>query len=182
MPALLKNYSIIAWDPPGYGKSIPPQRYLGVDFYKKDSETAFQLMQNLKFKTFDLLGWSDGGITAMIMAGTYPQSVRKLIVWGANSYIHPDEIKIYENIRDVNKWSPRMRKPMENVYGKEGFAKLWSDWVDALIKIYEQQSGNLCKELLQKITSPTLIVHGAKDPMIVAEHVPYLLNNIKNSE
>ena len=28
-------------------------------------------------------------------------------------------------VEDVSKWSPRMREPMEAVYGVEGFPKLW---------------------------------------------------------
>lgn len=182
LPNLLPNFSIVAWDPPGYGKSIPPKRNFGVDFYHRDAEAAVQLMQRLNFKLFDILGWSDGGITGMLAAGNFSRSVRKLVIWGANAYIHPNEIKIYESIRDVNKWSERMREPMEKVYGKEGFATLWSDWVDALLKIYNEKEGNLCKDELRKITAQTLVLHGAKDPMIVPEHVPYLLNNIKGSD
>ena len=28
-------------------------------------------------------------------------------------------------VEDVSKWSPRMREPMEAVYGVEGFPNLW---------------------------------------------------------
>jgi pimeloyl-ACP methyl ester carboxylesterase len=44
-----------------------------------------------------MLGWSDGGITAMIAAAKYPQWVDKLVIWGANSYIVEEEAKIYES-------------------------------------------------------------------------------------
>ena len=42
------------------------------------------------------MGWSDGGITALIMAGRNPQNVSKLVVWGANSFVTEDDIKLYE--------------------------------------------------------------------------------------
>lgn len=44
-----------------------------------------------------MLGWSDGGITAMIVAAKYPEQVDKLVIWGANSYVTEEEAKIYES-------------------------------------------------------------------------------------
>lgn len=32
LPKLLPNFTIIAWDPPGYGKSRPPNRTFPLDF------------------------------------------------------------------------------------------------------------------------------------------------------
>lgn len=97
LPKLLKNYRIIAWDPPGYGSSIPPKRTFGLDFFRKDAETAHSLMENLGAQKYSILGWSDGGITAMIIAAKNQKSVEKLIFWGSNSYIVADELKIYES-------------------------------------------------------------------------------------
>lgn len=99
LPKLLKNYRIIAWDPPGYGSSIPPKRTFGSDFFRRDAETAHNLMENLGVHTYSILGWSDGGITAMIVAANNQKSVENLIFWGSNSYIVADEIKIYQSKR-----------------------------------------------------------------------------------
>jgi len=44
-----------------------------------------------------MLGWSDGGITAMIAAAKYPEQIDKLVLWGANAYIIDQEAKIYES-------------------------------------------------------------------------------------
>ena len=48
---------------------------------------------------FSPLGWSDGGITALILAGTYPENVSRLVVWGANAYITENDVKMYEGIQ-----------------------------------------------------------------------------------
>ena len=45
------------------------------------------------------MGWSDGGITAMILAALAPENVGKLVLWGANAYVTPEEIKDYDKIR-----------------------------------------------------------------------------------
>uniref|UniRef100_H0YVC9 Biphenyl hydrolase like n=1 Tax=Taeniopygia guttata TaxID=59729 RepID=H0YVC9_TAEGU len=51
-------FTIVAWDPRGYGKSIPPSRDFPPDFFERDAKDAVDLMQALKFEKFSLLGWS----------------------------------------------------------------------------------------------------------------------------
>ena len=60
-------FTIIGWDPPGYGKSQPPVRDFK-NFFQEDARMAVDLMKTLGFQKFSLLGWSDGGITALIAA------------------------------------------------------------------------------------------------------------------
>lgn len=71
---------------------------------------------------------------------------------------------------------------MEKLYGAEDFAKMWSDWVDVYVRILKEKNGDICSGALSKIVAPTLIVHGVKDPMIAAEHIPFLRKHIKNTE
>lgn len=89
--------TIVAWDPPGYGKSRPPNRIFSDDFLQRDADYAFNLMKVLGYKKFSLIGWSDGGISSLMLAGKNPDNIRKMIVFGANSYIIPEEIQIYKS-------------------------------------------------------------------------------------
>lgn len=98
LPNLLPNYTLIAWDPPGYGKSRPPNRTFNLDFFYRDAFVANELMRSLEFNKYSILGWSDGGITGLIMAAKYTKSIDKLVIWGSNSYILPEELKIYESL------------------------------------------------------------------------------------
>ncbi|XP_011689950.1 PREDICTED: valacyclovir hydrolase isoform X2 [Wasmannia auropunctata] len=173
--------TIVAWDPPGYGKSRPPDRTFPDDFFQRDAVYARNLMRTLGYSKFSLIGWSDGGITSLLLASTYPDDVHKMVVFGANAYIHPDETKIYESVRDINKWSEKMRTPMIQVYGEDYFRKTWSNWIDAVLRLYEKQNGDLCKQVLSKIKCPTLIIHGARDAMVLPEHPTYLKQNIADS-
>ncbi|XP_058062466.1 valacyclovir hydrolase [Anopheles bellator] len=182
LPKLLPQHKIVAWDPPGYGKSRPPEKVFGVDFFDRDAAAAHELMQKLGFERYSILGWSDGGITGLLLTANHPEQVEKLVIWGSNSYISETETKIYEDIRDVRKWSARMREPMEKLYGVDYFPKLWSAWVDGLLRIYKERDGDICSAKLKHIKASTLVMHGANDPMIDPIHVPYLLNNIKNSD
>ena len=148
-------FTVIAWDPRWYGKSIPPER-TWENFFERDANDATTLMkvisvdiylfhhikqvtvliattnlsslghvdlevysqtilwkgqwkrfemlyralyifQNIGIEKYSLVGWSDGGITALIMAGRNPQNVTKLVVWGANSFVTNEDIKLYES-------------------------------------------------------------------------------------
>lgn len=176
------KFTVIAWDPPGYGNSRPPIRDFSQDFFHRDADWAVKLMQALSIGKFSMLGWSDGGITAMIAAAKYPEQIDKLVIWGANAYVIDEEAKIYENMRDISKWSERMKAPLIKMYGEEGLTAMWSQWVDTLLEMYKNKNGDICKDCLSKITCPTLIIHGNKDAMVAREHPDYLLKHIRHSK
>ncbi|XP_024839221.1 valacyclovir hydrolase isoform X2 [Bos indicus] len=127
-----KLFTVVAWDPRGYGHSRPPDRDFPVDFFERDAKDAIDLMKTLKFKKVSLLGWSDGGITALIAAARYPSYVSKMVIWGANAYVTEQDTEIYQGIRDVSKWSEKTRKPLEALYGFDYFARTCEKWVDGI--------------------------------------------------
>ena len=55
--------------------------------------------QALGFHKFSLLGWSDGGITALIAAAKNPGLINKMVVWGSNAYVSQQDISIYNGTR-----------------------------------------------------------------------------------
>ncbi|KAG9479311.1 hypothetical protein GDO78_012793, partial [Eleutherodactylus coqui] len=177
-----ESFTLIGWDPRGYGLSIPPARDYPADFFSRDAKDAVDLMQALNFKRFSMLGWSDGGITALIAAGSYPSLINKLVVWGANAYVTAEDLTLYNAVKDVTNWSPKMRKPMEDIYGMEYFANTFSAWVEAMTHfVSRSDAGNICRHLLPLIACPTLIIHGMKDPMVPSFHPEFLHQQVKDS-
>ncbi|XP_043818535.1 valacyclovir hydrolase isoform X2 [Dromiciops gliroides] len=174
-------FTVVAWDPRGYGHSIPPNRDFPVDFFERDAKDAVDLMKTLKFKTVSLLGWSDGGITALIAAAKYPSYINKLVIWGANAYVTDEDEMIYHGIRDVSKWSERTRKPLEALYGREYLAKTCEKWVDGILQFKDLPDGNICRHLLPLIKCPTLIIHGEKDPLVPRFHADFIHKHVKGS-
>lgn len=175
------KFTTVAWDPPGYGLSRPPNRLFDVKFYENDADAAYDFMQNIGINKFSLLGWSDGGISSLILAAKYPQSVEKLVVWGANAYVTPKDIENFEGIRDISKWSDRMKAPLVQLYTEEGLQKMWNDWCNTMVE-FLKHDGNICKDLLKHIKCPTLILHGDKDPLVPFEHPQFLLDNMKQAK
>ncbi|XP_034256082.1 valacyclovir hydrolase [Thrips palmi] len=176
-----KNFTIIAWDPPGYGQSRPPDRDFTGDFFHRDADVALKLMKALKLPKFSMLGWSDGGITAMILAAKNPLNVHKCVVWGANAYVLKEELEIYKKIRDISTWSEKMRAPLIELYGEEYFRTTWEKWVDAFIHIYEVNDGDICKKEVKLIQCPLFVIHGDKDPLVSNEHPKHILDAVPHS-
>ena len=53
-------------------------------------------LQALGFGKFSLLGWSDGGITALIAAAKSPEMISKMVVWGSNAFVSQHDLELYE--------------------------------------------------------------------------------------
>ncbi|XP_030064460.1 serine hydrolase BPHL [Microcaecilia unicolor] len=176
-----ERFTIVAWDPRGYGRSIPPNRDFPPDYLERDAKDAVGLMQALNFKKFSLMGWSDGGITALIVAGKYPSLIHKLVVWGANAYVTEQDMKAFKAARDFSKWNEKTRKPMEDMYGKEYFAKTFDACIIGASQYMNNPDGNICRHLLPTIACPTLIMHGLKDAMVPSFHAEFLHKHIKDS-
>ena len=172
------RFTVIGWDPPGYGESRPQDRNFN-NFFFNDAEMAAKTMSELGKEKYSLLGWSDGGITALILAAKHQKNVDKLVIWGSNAYVTKSDIEMIHKVADVSAWSARMRQPMEEVYGDK-FPALWSAWVGAYSDIYTR-GGDICCDCLRDITAPSLIIHGMKDVMVAEEHVHHMAENIKHS-
>nr|XP_025746827.1 valacyclovir hydrolase isoform X1 [Callorhinus ursinus] len=143
---------------------------------------ACSRIQMLKFKKVSLLGWSDGGITSLIAAAKYPSFISKMVIWGANAYVTNEDEKIYQGIRDVSKWSEKIRKPLETLYGYDYFAKTCEKWVDGIKQFKHLPDGNICGHLLPLVQCPTLIVHGEKDPLVPRSHADFIHKHVRGSQ
>ena len=157
---------------------VTPRRTWPLDFFDRDALLSIQLMETLGHKSFSLCGWSDGGVTAMVAAAERPDLVKRLVVFGANSFISRVDLEKVDKVRDVTKWSQSMRGPMEDIYDKDYFPKLWEEWCNAYSRILEAKEGKICAQRLGAIRCPTLIVHGDKDPMLDPVHPGFLLEKI----
>jgi pimeloyl-ACP methyl ester carboxylesterase len=77
MPALAKNYTVIAPDLRGLGDSSKP--FTGYDG-KTTAEDIYQLVSQLGFKQIFLIGHDIGAQTAYSYAAVHPNNVSKLVV------------------------------------------------------------------------------------------------------
>ena len=179
-----EDFKIIAFDPRGYGNSRPPERtYSGRSTFIEDAKDAKGLMDALSISNFSVLGWSDGAMSAIILSAMFPDSTTNLVAWGANAYIGEEDLKAYRDGEDLSAWEREQREqrePLEAEYGKDGAQKLWSGWVKMTEEIY-RNDGNICKDYLNHVKCPTLLLQGLKDPWIPNHHVTDIQKGITNS-
>ncbi|XP_026818053.1 valacyclovir hydrolase-like isoform X2 [Rhopalosiphum maidis] len=176
-----EKYTIYLWDPPGYGFSRPPNRDFSPGFLYRDADCAIALMEALDIDKYSVLGWCNGGCTALIAASKASDRVDKVVVWGCNAYVTNEELDVYETTRDVRTWSDARRLPQFEMYGEEYVSKTWCGWINAFWKILNDDAGDVCRGVLAEINAPTLILHGTEDALVPVEHAVYLHNHIKGS-
>lgn len=53
------------------------------------------ILQKLGLEKVSIVGWSDGGIAAIIMAARFPELVQNIVIWGANAYVTQKDLDLY---------------------------------------------------------------------------------------
>jgi valacyclovir hydrolase len=174
-----RGFEVIAPDPRGYGGSRPPERDYPLDFYHRDAADMFALISALGHQRFSIIGWSDGGNVAVIMAAERPERVASLVVFGGQSFLTAEEITAFNNIRKISAWSPRAAEAMRAIYG-EVLDELWDRYVAGQEALFNA-GGDLYRPLLGKIMCPTFVLHGAKDPLTPGLHAEAIHRAITGS-
>lgn len=84
IPDLSKHYRVIAVDTRGQGRSTEDGKTYTYDLFAEDMK---HFLDHLGLDSVNIVGWSDGGNTGLIMAMMYPQKVKRLITMGANIFM-----------------------------------------------------------------------------------------------
>lgn len=74
-----------------------------------------------------------------------------------------------------------MREPLIKLYGEKVLREMQKSIFEANREIVEK-GGDISTTLLKDIKCPTLILHGAKDPLVVFEHPRYIHEHIQESK
>src|SRR5437667_4767147 len=77
------GYRVIAADLPGSGRSEPQPRTYTATYYEDDARSFAALLQHLATEPAHVIGFSDGGMTALLMAALTPGVARSVVTWGA---------------------------------------------------------------------------------------------------
>jgi len=160
---------IIGIEQVGHGHT--PDSAEDFSYFRMAKDTA-DLLRSLNISNADFMGWSDGGILALLIAKNNPDLVHRVIASGANTRLvgmTPEEIK---KIRDSTpeQLAADIEKKYRDQYvdvspdGEKHWPiivkKIWDLWLTPLI---------LEDKDLALIKAPTLIINGDKD-LIPVEH------------
>jgi len=142
--------------------------------------TSFWL-QTLGVDKYSMLGWCNGGSTAIIAASKVADRVDKLVVWSCSAYVTGNVLEVLESSRDVHRWPESRRIPRFKMYGEKYLSDKWSELLDAFQAILNDDGGDVCIGALEQIKAPTLILHGIWDEILPIDHAGFLHKNIKDS-
>jgi pimeloyl-ACP methyl ester carboxylesterase len=156
-----ESHRIVAPDQVGQGRTpdVPgPLSYTGM----MDDTAA--LLQLLKLKDVDVVGFSDGGILALMLAVRHPELVRRLVISGVN--IAPEGLNP-EDLEELRASQTPRPKTID-----EKLAHLW---------LTSPTEAELSLPLLAQITQPVLVISGDRDA-ITLEHTLQIFHALPTAE
>lgn len=159
IPFFAKQYRVVAIDTRGQGKSTDltntPYNY------EQFSNDLLQVIQKLNLKKVNLIGWSDGGNTALIFNAQHPELINKIVTIGA--VLNPNGVgeALIGNLKNL------ANKPTENTNLR-------------LIELMLKEP-NITKSELSKIQNPVLVIAGEKDE-VKESHTKEIQQNISKAE
>jgi pimeloyl-ACP methyl ester carboxylesterase len=165
IPELSKYFHVYAVDTRGHGKSGDDGTRYSYDLFAADMNA---LLDQLHLDSVNILGWSDGGNTGLIMAMQYPQKLKRLVTMGAVIFID------------------------NTVAGKDVFKTLHKEQRELLNDSSAYAAGRLRRielllteprhrfEELKTIHCPVLVMAGEND-IVKEEHTKAIAANIPNA-
>ncbi|HHG85836.1 MAG TPA: alpha/beta hydrolase [Bacteroidetes bacterium] len=200
------KFRLITPSRPGYGGTP----LVNNETPGKAARQIIELMDALDCASFCVIGISAGGLTAIALAGLFPDRVRKLVLESAVTlrWLQPGDALYTKGRRLFNPKIQRFTWAMLRIFlrlfprmimrstAKElttvKIRKFTSEEVQQMKKMLSQQGSgsgfvtdleqNADAQIIQQITAPTLIVHSKNDAVIAAHHPLNAQANICNSE
>ena len=172
--ALAPRYRVIAADAPGSGRSGPQPRQYPASYYQDDARSFLALLDERGAAPAHVVGFSDGGEYALVMAELKPAAVRSIVAWGAAGCLAaPALVEVL--VRVVDDPIPPMKEYSEylkGAYGEEN-ARITVQSVAKAFRAIIEAGGDISRKRAGEIACPALLITGEQDflapPAVVSE-------------
>ncbi len=178
VPALTAaGWRVLAFDRWGYGLSDARAEFAW-DFLRQDAAEALTLLDILGLERVSLVGHSDGGSIALLMAAEHPERVDRLITVAAHIYYESVTAGGVASIAAAAARSP-LREALEREHGDKApsLVSAWTArWLDPRMKslsLTDQLSNVIC---------PTLVIQGELDEHATQQHARDIVRGITRAE
>jgi pimeloyl-ACP methyl ester carboxylesterase len=164
LPLLAEKYQVIAVELQAHGHTSDRD---APESFAQDADDVAELLLQLNISEADILGFSNGGQTAMQLAMSHPQKVRKLIVASAFYNRGGTPEGFWEGMKNAT------FDDMPQVY-KDAFLQIKNDPA-ALLNMFQKDCRRMqtftgwSDEDLKSIQAPTLLISGDND-VVSPEH------------
>jgi pimeloyl-ACP methyl ester carboxylesterase len=167
IPYFAKKYKVIIADSRAQGKSTDNADSLSYEMMADDYDA---LLTAIKIDSAFVIGWSDGGIEALLLAIRHPKKVSKLAVTGANLW--PDTSAVEQDVIDL---ILPFYTTLKNKAQKSTAEK--AQW--KLMRLLVEEP-HIPLSQLQTIQCPSLIIGGDHD-ILKPAHTMLIAKNISQS-
>lgn len=156
-----QHHRIVAPDQVGQGRTpeVP-----GALTYTGMMDDTAALLRHLELEHVDVVGFSDGGILALMLAVRHPELVRRLVVSGVN--IAPEGLGA-DNLEQLRAAENPQPKTMD-----EKLSHLW---------LTSPTPAELSLAMLAKIHQPVLVISGDRDA-VTLEHTLTIFHALPGAE
>ncbi|HEY1297049.1 MAG TPA: alpha/beta fold hydrolase [Chloroflexota bacterium] len=169
--SLAHNRTIVRYDKPGTGLSDRVRSDFSVDVEVRALEAV---VASLELRSFDVLGTSQGGLVAALLAHRHPREVRHLLLYGTWAYgpdLAPQEVQASVLALIRAHWGLGSRT-LSDVFlaGETGEAAAWfargqraSASPEIAADLLEACYRSDIREILPTLKVPTLVLHRQED-------------------
>jgi pimeloyl-ACP methyl ester carboxylesterase len=167
IPYFSKKYKVIVADSRAHGKSTDGRDSLSFEMMADDFKA---LLDSMHIDSAYVIGWSDGGINALLLAMRHPEKVIKLAATGANLW--PDSTGLIPSYwkGEQKQYNETKNKVRTTAAEKNDYKIFLLDWLQP----------NIPLTALRAIKCPALIISGDRD-LIPLEHTVSIYQHIPNA-
>jgi len=163
--ALAPRFRAIAADLPGSGKSGPQPRTYNPSYYQDDAPVFLAMLDAIGASPAHLVGFSDGGEYALLMAALKPEAGRSVVTWGSAG-------SLGSNLGMADAFSTVVDDPippmsdfsayLKATYGEENARVMAQSAAMSFRKIMEA-GGDISRSRAASISCPALLITGEHD-------------------
>jgi pimeloyl-ACP methyl ester carboxylesterase len=160
-----KRYKVIAMDSRDQGRSADSPDKIT---YEKMTGDLVALLDHLKAGPVNVLGWSDGGIEALLLGIRHPEKVKKIAAMAAN--LNPTDQALSSEVLDLVK-TMVTSMPSDTAESRR----------ERKVTGMMLEEPHIDPKALEQIKAPTLVLAGDHD-VIRLEHIVEIFNHVPNAQ
>ncbi len=166
VPALAAHHEVILVDSRGHGRSSRNAAPFGYDLMADD---VVGLLDRLRLKRADIVGWSDGAIIGIDLALRHRERIGRVFAFAANTNLGG----LKANVEKNPNFAAFIRRAAEEYRSLSPTPREYGAFQAQISHMWESQP-NWSDAQLRSITTPVLIADGDHDEAIRLEHDIYM--------
>jgi pimeloyl-ACP methyl ester carboxylesterase len=179
-PELAKHFKVVAFERPGHGHTADNAEPFS---FAAMSAGTVDFIEAMKLGATNLVGWSDGAITALLVSISRPDLVKRLV---SVSGLFNTNAQAREDLNWIRSLTPEsFRKSMAALLRR--YDEISPDGPAHFPTVFEKtkrlwlNEPNIAKEELAKIRAPTMVIAADRDAIPI-EHTLDLFRSIKGAQ